>query len=100
MADFFDFLDSPVWRGWPFNSGYGEQIGPAIARMIFVSFIFIAIILFLRLLYGPNGFFRDKEMDREAEEERIKERKELKALFEKGEITEFEYEIKLKRLEE
>lgn len=98
LTDFFDFLDSPVWRAWPFNAGYGEHIGPAIARMVFVAMIFGVIILFLRVMFGPNGFFRDEEMDREAEEERKQERAELQDKFDKGEISEIEYNIKMKAL--
>ena len=61
LADFFDFLDSPQWRAWPFNSGYGEHILPSVARLVFVALIFGAIMLFLRLLFGPGGPLRDKE---------------------------------------
>lgn len=98
-ADFFDFLDSPIWRAWPFNAGYGEHILPAIARMVFVSLIFGVIILFLRVMFGPKGFFRDEEMDREAEVMRKEQKAELDAEFARGEITELEYKIKLKGIE-
>lgn len=99
-TEFFDFLDSPMWRAWPFNAGYGEHILPSIARMVFVSMIFGVIIIFLRVLFGPNGFFRDAEMDREADEMRKKEKAELDAQLERGEVNEFEYKIKLKRIED
>ena len=98
FSEFFDFLNDPMWRAWPFNSGYGENIIPAIARMVFVSMIFGAIVLFLRILFGPKGYFRDEEMDREAEEERIKERAELDLMLEKGEISENEHKIKMRAL--
>ncbi len=98
-SEFFDFLDSPIWRAWPFNAGYGEHILPSIARMVFVSLIFGAIILFLRVLFGPNGYFRDEEMDREADEMRAKEKAVLDAEFERGEVDEMEYQIKLKKIE-
>lgn len=100
VGGFFDFLDSPEWRAWPFNSGFGESIFPAIARMAFVTMIFAVIILFLRVLFGPNGFLRDKEMDREAEEERQRELAELEEKFAKGEIDEFVYKMKLKSLKD
>lgn len=100
LGEFFDFLDSPVWRAWPFNAGYGEHIGPAIARMVFVAMIFGVIILFLRVLFGPKGFLRDEEMDREAEEERRQERAELEAKLASGEISEFEYKLKMKSLKD
>ncbi|MDC0335433.1 SHOCT domain-containing protein [Pseudodesulfovibrio sp.] len=100
MTEFFDFLDSPIWRAWPFNAGYGEHILPAIARLAFVSLIFGVIILFLRILFGPKGFFRDEEMDREADELRQQEIAELDEQLKKGEVTEFEYEIRLKSIQD
>ncbi|QGY40993.1 SHOCT domain-containing protein [Pseudodesulfovibrio cashew] len=100
VSGFFDFLDSPAWRAWPFNSGYGEQIGPAIARMAFVALIFAVIILFLRVLFGPKGIFRDKEMDREAAEEVRRERAELEERFAKGDISEMEFNTKMKSLKD
>ena len=100
LGSFFDFLDSPMWRAWPFNAGYGEHILPAIARMVFVAMIFGVIILFLRVLFGPNGYFRDEEMDREAEEERKQERAELKKQLANGDISEVTYKIKMKSLKD
>ncbi|WP_207259619.1 SHOCT domain-containing protein [Desulfovibrio sp. Huiquan2017] len=100
LGGFFDFLDSPQWRAWPFNSGYGEHILPAVARLLFVSLIMGAILLFLRLLFGPGGPLRDKELDEEARLETEKERAELKERFEKGEISEPEYEVRMKRLKD
>ncbi len=99
-TEFFDFLDSPIWRAWPFNAGYGDHILPSIARMAFVSLIFGAIVLFLRVLFGPNGYFRDEEMDREADEMRRKEKEVLDGQLERGEIDEMDYQIKLKRIED
>jgi len=87
-----------MWRAWPFNSGYGEHILPAIARLVFVSLIFAVIVIFLRVLFGPNGYFRDEEMDREADEERRQERAELDKLLEKGEISEMEHSVKMRSL--
>lgn len=96
LGDFFDFLDHPMWRAWPFNAGYGEHILPSIARMVFISLIFGVIIIFLRVLFGPNGYFRDEEMDREAEEEIRREKAELEQQLADGEITEIEYQIKMR----
>lgn len=99
LTDFFDFLDSPVWRAWPFNAGYGEHILPAIARMAFVALIFGVIIVFLRFLYGPKGIWRDHELDREADEMRAEQKAELDEQLKSGEITELEYKIRLKGIE-
>lgn len=99
LTDFFDFLDSPIWRAWPFNAGYGEHILPAIARMAFVGLIFAVIIVFLRFLYGPKGIWRDHELDREADEMRVQEKAELDEQLKNGDITEFEYKIRLKSIE-
>jgi putative membrane protein len=100
LSGFFDFLDSPQWRAWPFNSGYGEHLFPAIARLLFVSLIIGAILLFLRLLFGPGGPLRDKELEEEARLETEQERAEVEALFAKGEISEMEYKTKMKALKD
>jgi uncharacterized membrane protein len=98
LSEFFDFMNSPQWRAWPFNSGYGEHIIPAIARLAFVTIIMGAIILFLRALFGPNGCFRDEEMDREAEEQIQLEKDKLDELLAKGEIDKNQHAIRVKRL--
>ena len=98
--EFLDFLNSPEWRAWPFNSGYGEHILPALARFVFVSLIIGGILLFLRLLFGPGGPLRDKELDEEARLETEQERAELEERFARGEISEMEYNIKMKALKD
>ncbi|MBI9079141.1 MAG: SHOCT domain-containing protein [Pseudodesulfovibrio sp.] len=100
LSGFFDFMDSPQWRAWPFNAGYGEHILPSIARLVFVTLIMGAILLFLRILFGPNGYFRDEEMDREAKEQLEQERIELEEIYSRGEITEDDYMIRMKRLKD
>ena len=100
LAGFFDFMDDPIWRAWPFNAGYGEHLLPALARMVFVALIIGAILLFLRVLFGPGGKLRDPELDREAEIERQKERAELEEQLAKGEISEMEYKMKMKGLKD
>lgn len=100
LNKFLDFLDSPEWRAWPFNSGYGEHILPALARFVFVSLIIGGILLFLRLLFGPGGPLRDKELEEEARLETEQERKELEEQFARGDITEIEYKIKIKTLKD
>ncbi|XXJ19952.1 SHOCT domain-containing protein [Desulfovibrio caledoniensis] len=100
LGGFFDFLDSPQWRAWPFNSGYGEHILPALARLLFVTMIMGVILLFLRLLFGPGGPLRDKELEEEARQEAERERAELKELLDAGEISEADYKVKMKRLKD
>jgi uncharacterized membrane protein len=100
LGGFFDFLDSPQWRAWPFNSGYGEHILPAVARLLFVTLIMGVILLFLRLLFGPGGPLRDKELEEEARRETEQERADLKERFEKGDISETEYRVGMKRLKD
>lgn len=97
---FFDFLDHPMWKAWPFNSGYGEHILPAIARLAFVTMILVVILLGLRFLFGPGGPLRDKELEMEAEEERRQELEELDKLLEEGEITELEHKVRSKALKD
>ena len=99
FSEFLDFLNQPQWKAWPFDSGYGETMLPAVARLVFVILIFGVILLFLRVLFGPGGFFRDHELEREAEEETQQEKAELRRMLDCGEITEFEYEIRSKGLD-
>lgn len=100
LSGFFDFMDSPIWRAWPFNAGYGDHLLPSLARLAFVTLIMGVILLFLRLLFGPGGPLRDKEMDREAEEQIKQERAELEDKFARGEISEIEYKVKMKSLKD
>lgn len=87
------------WEFWPFSSGYGEKWLPLIARIGFMVAIFALIALFLRVLYGPKGIFRDKEMDREADELRRQELAELEAEFSRGEWTQGQYRRRKRHIE-
>ncbi len=92
------FGTGPYWDTWPFTPGYGD-FWSSVTRAIFVALILGAILLFLRLLYGPKGIWRDKEMDREAEEARRKELEELDRKLRDGEISESLHRVMKKRLE-
>ncbi|WP_022661903.1 SHOCT domain-containing protein [Paucidesulfovibrio longus] len=87
------------WEFWPFSSGYGEKWLPMIARIGFMLAIFAVIAIFLRIQFGPNGFFRDKELDREAEELRRQELAELEAEYRRGEWSERQYRRKKRHIE-
>lgn len=100
LDGFFDFLDDPMWRAWPFNSGYGENILPTIARLVFVIMIFVVILVFLRVMFGPNGYFRDEEMDREADEQRAEEMAALEEEFAKGTMSDMEFQIRKKSIQD
>lgn len=99
FASLKDFFSQPEWRLWPFGPGFGDTLLPSLARLLFVAALLGAIMLFLRLLFGPNGIWRDKELDAEAEEELRQEREQLKKLFENGEMDEQEYNYRLKKLQ-
>lgn len=87
------------WAGWPFNSGVSGDWETSLATYAF-SFVILAIIcLFLRLLYGPKGIWRDKEMDREAEENRRQEHTRLDAEFRAGKLTKQLYELKKRSID-
>jgi putative membrane protein len=88
------------WDGWPFNSGFGGDWQTSLATYAFSAVILIAISLFLRMLYGPKGIWRDKEMDREAEETKRRELSQLEASFRAGRITEQEYAMKKRSIEQ
>lgn len=92
------FGTGPHWDHWPFGPGYGNWLASA-TRLIFVVIILLAIFGYLRLLFGPKGFFRDKELDREAEEERKRELEELEEKFKSGRMDESLYKMKKRELE-
>ena len=96
--------DLPVlpskWDGWPFNSGYGGDWQTTLATYAFSALILAAICLFLRVLYGPNGIWRDKDMEREAEETTRKELAHLEESLRAGRITKREYTMKKRIIEQ
>lgn len=86
------------WEFWPFSRGYGEKWLPVLARIGFMFVILGGIALFLRLLFGPKGWFRDHELDREAEEMVKEELAELEREYDAGDLPEHVYQSKKKRL--
>jgi len=88
------------WDGWPFNSGFGGDWQTTLATFAFSALILIGICVFLRALYGPKGIWRDKEMDREAEETRRRELSRLEAAYRSGSITKLEYTMKKRAIEQ
>ena len=52
------------WRDtWPFGPGYSEGFFSTILKFGLIAVFFVAIALFLRFLFGPGGWMRDKEFD-------------------------------------
>lgn len=88
----------PEFEFWPFSPGMNESLLFSLSRIVFMVVIMAAIFGLLRFLYGPNGIWRDKELDRMAEEETRRELEELEHRFERGEIDEYAYEMEKKRL--
>ncbi len=91
------FGTGPQWDHWPFGPGYGN-LNAALLKLAFVGLILGFICLFLRVLFGPKGIFRDKDLDREAAEMREKALKDLDKELSSGEISELDYKFKKKRL--
>ncbi|MDQ7835860.1 MAG: SHOCT domain-containing protein [Humidesulfovibrio sp.] len=88
------------WDGWPFNSGYGGDWQTTLATYAFSALILGAICVFLRLLFGPKGIWRDKELEREAEEAKRKELSQLEASLRSGRITQIEYKRQKRIIEQ
>ncbi len=88
----------PEFEFWPFSMGMNESWLFSLSRIVFMLIIMGSILLFLRVLYGPKGIWRDHELDRMAEEETRKELADLKSSFERGEIDEDLYDLEKKRL--
>lgn len=87
------------WDFWPFNSGVTGDWQTSLATYAFSAVILGVICLFLRLLYGPKGIWRDHDMDREAEAELRRERAELDADLRAGRINKALYDLKMKALD-
>ena len=101
------FLDSTTppglpskWDGWPFSSGYGGDWQTTLATFAFSALILAAICLFLRALYGPKGIWRDKDMEREAEEARRSQLAHLEESLRAGRITKQEYARRKRTIEQ
>lgn len=90
------------WSSWPFG-GFGENILPAAARMLFVLGLFAAIAFLLRWLFGPGGRLRPTEFGtghiapRRERQARIRE---LRARCKRGELTMDEYVEQARRIRE
>ncbi|WP_432736033.1 SHOCT domain-containing protein [Maridesulfovibrio sp. FT414] len=91
------YESNPHWDHWPFGPGYGDFWASAL-KMLFVSAILGVILIFLRVLFGPNGKFRDPEIDREAAEMREKALQDLEEELNSGKISELDYKFKKKRI--
>ena len=87
------------WDHWPFNSGTGGDWQTTLATYAFSALILGVISLFLRKLYGPGGIWRDKDMEREAEETRRKAHAELDADLRAGRLTQAQYTLKKRALD-
>jgi len=99
LLDFMAQADLPAkWRAWPFNSGTAGDWQTSLATYAFSALILGVICLFLRKLYGPGGIWRDKELEREAEEASRQELAELDRQFASGRLSKSLYERKKKEL--
>jgi len=87
------------WAGWPFNSGVSGDWETSLATYAFSFVILATICLFLRLLYGPKGIWRDKDMEREAEENSRKAHAQLEADFRAGRLNKMQYSMKKRALD-
>lgn len=97
--EFLAQADLPAkWRAWPFNSGTAGDWQTSLATYAFSALILGAICLFLRKLFGPGGIWRDKEMEREAEEMTRQELAELDRKLAAGTLSKTMYELKKKEL--
>ncbi len=86
-----------VWRTWPFGRG-DEGFWPSALRVVFILVMFLLIAFFLRLLFGPKGIWRDREVDAEYEQMRAQKLEQLDELYRQGRITKEQYEWRKDRL--
>jgi len=101
LSQFSAQADLPTkWTGWPFNSGFGGDWQTSFATYAFSAIILGGICLFLRFLYGPGGIWRDKEMEREAEEAKRQAHAELEADLRAGRVSNAEYKLKKRAIDQ
>ncbi|MBF0480235.1 MAG: hypothetical protein HQK81_03190 [Desulfovibrionaceae bacterium] len=61
---FFLAQAGPGWRDtWPFGPGYAEGWLSTILKFAFIGLVFLLICGFLRLAFGPGGWWREKHWD-------------------------------------
>lgn len=102
MIDFlFAASNNGDWSAFPFGPGFTGSWLLAICKFLFIGLILALIMVVLRWLFGPKGFLRDKELDREAAGER-KSRQEAGKILDqrlaRGEISPEEYARRKKAL--
>lgn len=90
-------FSGPNWEHWPFGPGVGDVLA-SVSRLLLVAAILLFIIFYLRLLFGPKGWFRDQELDREAEQERLEALAALDRRLASGEIDAALHRLECKRL--
>ncbi len=90
------------WAGFPFGPGFTGSWLLAVCKFLFIGLVLALIIGILRRVFGPGGFLRDKELDREAAEER-RNRQEARQILDqrlaRGEISPEEYTKRKRALE-
>ncbi len=93
-----ELFQGPGWETWPFGSAWGNLWASA-ARIVFVALILGAIVVFLRMLFGPTGWLRDKQLDEEARQAREKAVQELDDALERGDIDEARHRARKRSIE-
>ncbi|MCF8104130.1 MAG: SHOCT domain-containing protein [Desulfohalobiaceae bacterium] len=90
------------WTGFPFGPGLAGSWLLAICKFLFIGLVLALIMWILRRVFGPGGFLRDRELDREAAEER-QNRREARMVLEqrlaRGEISPEDYTKRKETLE-
>jgi uncharacterized membrane protein len=88
---------SEGWGTWPFGQGFTAGWLMTLSKFVFIGLILGLIMLALRFLFGPRGPLRDKDLEREAEEEKQRVNEAMDVLRKRlaaGEISEEELERK------
>lgn len=93
-----EFFQGSGWETWPFGSDW-ENLWASAARLLFVAVILGALAWLLRVLYGPKGRFRDRELDEEARQAKDRALEDLEARRERGDVGDAEYKYRRRSIE-
>ena len=88
------------WSRWPFQSVPNESWLVMATRGLFCIAVLALIVIFIRVMFGPKGFFRDEEIYEESRMLIREEREQVEEDYKQNKISEREYTSRMRHLKE
>ncbi len=98
-----ELQNGDFWSKWPFGPTITGSWLATLTKFVFIGLVLAFIIWLLRLAFGPGGFLRDKDLDRESEEARKSKEESLDILRKRlasGEISSEDYQERKRAIED